>query len=120
MARAHAALGTSAVLGSRVWDRQGKFRICLGPLSLTEYESFLPGGVPLRKLVDWVRFYLSFELDWDVRLLLRKREVPPLKLGRGGRLGWTTWLGERRTDADADELCLDAEAFVDRAGVSPA
>ena len=120
LAREHATLGTSTVLGSRVWDRQGKFRICLGPLSLHEYESFLPGGVPLRKLVDWVRLYLSFELDWDVRLLLRKREVPPLKLGSGGRLGWTTWLGERRTDADADELCLDAEAFVDRAGVSPA
>jgi predicted component of type VI protein secretion system len=40
-------------------------------------------------------------------------------LGRGGRLGWTTWLGQRPHDTDADDLCLDAEAFV-RAGVRAA
>ena len=66
-----AALGSGAVLGGRVWDRQHKFRIRLGPLTLAQYESFLPGGAPLSKLVDWVRMYLCFELDWDVRLLLK-------------------------------------------------
>ena len=107
-----AVLGSGAVLGSRVWDRQHKFRIHLGPLTLEQYESFLPGGVPLRKLVDWVRLYLCFELDWDVRLILKRHEVPPLKLGAGRRLGWTTWLGQRRAATPADDLCLDAEAFV--------
>ena len=125
------ALGSGAVLGSRVWDRQHKFRIRLGPLTLRQYESFLPtprsGGVSpklrsseggqLRKLVDWVRLYLSFELDWDVRLVLKQGEVPRLKLGSGQRLGWTTWLGQRRPDTSAADLCLDAEAFVDREGV---
>ena len=38
-----AVLGGGAVLGSRVWDRQHKFRIRLGPLTLRQYESFLPG-----------------------------------------------------------------------------
>jgi len=107
-----AALGTGAVLGGRVWDRQHKFRIHLGPLTLRQYASFLPGGEPLRKLVDWVRMYLCFELDWDVRLLLEQGEVPPLKLGAGPRLGWTTWLGQRQSSSPADDLCLDAEAFV--------
>jgi type VI secretion system protein ImpH len=107
-----AALGTGAVLGGRVWDRQHKFRIRLGPLSLEEYESFLPGGAPLRKLVDWVRMYLCFELDWDVRLLLKQHEVPPLTLGGSQRLGWTTWLGRRRSHTHADDLRLDAEASV--------
>lgn len=112
-------LGDGAVLGRRVWDRQGKFRIHLGPLSLDEYESFLPaavrggriarGGKRLRELVDWVRFYLSFELDWDVRLQLKHEQVPPLKLGMSGQLGWTTWLGRRRTREDAADLILDGE-----------
>ena len=66
------------------------------------------------QLVDWVRTYLSFELEWDVRLMLRENEVPPLALGRSGRLGWTSWLGHRPAGTDADDLCLDAEAFVDR------
>ena len=115
-----AALGSGAVLGSRVWDRQHKFRIHLGPLTLDQYESFLPGGAPLKKLVHWVRMYLCFELDWDVRLRLQAREVPTLALGAGQRLGWTTWLGRRPTTTSADDLCLDAEAFVDREGVRAA
>ena len=80
---ARAPLGAGAVLGGRVWDRQSKFRIHLGPLDLKQYESFLPGGAPLKKLVDWVRMYLCDELDWDVRLLLKQVEVPRLSLGGG-------------------------------------
>ncbi len=134
-----AVLGTQAVAGSRVWDRQSKFRLRLGPLTLAEYEAFLPlpsarrahpvdesqtarsrttSRVPsmrLQRLVDWVRFYLCYELDWDVQLVLRKEEVPGLRLGGGSRLGWTTWLGRRQEHADAEDLCLNAEAFVTRA-----
>ena len=136
LGRDGAGLGAGAVLGSRVWDRQHKFRVRLGPLTLDQYESFLPatprsggvspklrssgGGGQLRKLVDWVRMYLSFELDWDVRLVLERPEVPTLVLGAGQRLGWTTWLGERRAATAADDLCLNAEASVDRAGVDRA
>jgi type VI secretion system protein ImpH len=109
-----AMLGAGAVLGAEVWDRQSKFRVRLGPLTFAEYEGFLPGGLRLRQLVDWVRLYLCFELEWDVRLLLRKSEVPTLRLGCGGRLGWTTWLGARPADTDAGDLCLAAEMFVER------
>ncbi|MGH9350087.1 MAG: type VI secretion system baseplate subunit TssG [Vicinamibacterales bacterium] len=115
-----AMLGAGAVLGARVWDRQHRFRIHLGPLTLAQYESFLPGGRPLRKLVDWVRQYLCFELDWDLRLVLKKDEVPPFRLGAAGRLGWTAWLGRRQEITDAGDLRLDAEAFVERVGVGAA
>jgi type VI secretion system protein ImpH len=117
LTRGGAALGVGAVLGSRVWDRQHKFRIRLGPLTLRQYESFLPGGPALRQLVDWVRLYCCFEHDWDVRLVLRRQEVPPLRLGAGRRLGWTTWLGRRQASTDASDLRLDAEAFVNPVGV---
>lgn len=115
-------LGMSAVLGARVWDHQSKFRIHLGPLTFEQYESFLPSDrsasghrhTPLRQLVDWVRFYLCLELDWDVRLHLKKTEVPALKLGVQGKLGWTTWLGTRMSDTDAADLYLNGETFVER------
>jgi len=109
-----AVLGAGAVVGGRVWDRQCKFRIRLGPLTATQYESFLPGGALLRKLVDWVRLYLSFELDWDLQLLLDRRDVPALRLAGGQRLGWTTWLGHPSEQSAADSLVLDAEAFARR------
>ena len=115
LGREGGALGAGAVLGGRVWDRQHKFRIRLGPLTLAQYESFLPVGEMLPKLVDWVRFYLCFELDWDVRLVLAKEEMPPLQLGCGTRLGWTTWLGPRRSKTHAEDLCVNADFIVDRA-----
>lgn len=117
LGRDGSGLGTGAVLGGQVWDRQCKFRVHLGPLTLAQYESFLPDGARLGQLVDWVRLYLCLELDWDVGLQLNRHEVPPLTLGGGGRLGWTTWLGTRRAETDATDLCLDAEAFVHRPGV---
>jgi type VI secretion system protein ImpH len=120
LGREGALLGAGAVVGKRVWDRQHKFRLRLGTLTLRQYESFLPGEHALRQLVDWVRMYLSFELEWDVQLVLAKAEVPPLTLDRQRRLGWTTWLGQRRKDSDADDLHLHAERFMVRPGESVA
>jgi type VI secretion system protein ImpH len=118
LGQAGATLGGGAVIGGRVWDRQSSFRIEFGPLSLAQYEAFLPGGALLPALVAWVRMYRNLDLQWDVRLRLAGGEVPPLRLGRAGRLGWTTWLGQRKSESDADDLCLDAEAFVTRTPVS--
>jgi type VI secretion system protein ImpH len=113
-----AVLGAGAVLGRAVWDRQHKFRIRLGPLTLEQYERFLPGAAALRQLVSWVRLYLCFELEWDVALTLQASEVVRAQATLGGRqrLGWTTWLGARRSTAPADGLHLDAEAFAVRGG----
>lgn len=102
-------LGSGAVLGASVWDRQHKFRLWFGPLTLDRYESFLPGGTAVAQLVGWVRQYLCFELEWDVRLVLARGEVPKTMLGTYGRLGWTTWLGKRGAEADATDLVLDPE-----------
>lgn len=152
LGREGAALGAGAVAGARVWDRQHKFRVHLGPLTLEQYRRFLPepkverlGGFghvdgssddvgsssedgegaivsarsvrygdrcALSQLVDWIRMYLSFELEWDVCLWLATPEVPPLRLGARAQLGWTSWLGRRTAAADVHHLCLDAEAFV--------
>ncbi|GGY36907.1 type VI secretion system baseplate subunit TssG [Pseudoduganella albidiflava] len=105
----HHGLGTGAVLGSRVWDRQHKFRLRLGPLTLAQYESFLPGGTAHPRLLAWVRQYLNVELAWDVRLVLRREQVPQARPGRFGRLGWTTWLGRQPHAADAGHLVIDME-----------
>lgn len=104
-----AALGRGTVAGARVWDRQGKIRIHLGPLTLEQYEAFLPGGRALACLIAWVRLYLGYELEWDVSLVLVRDEVPQTRLGSYGRLGWTSWLGAYARAGDARDLCLDAE-----------
>jgi type VI secretion system protein ImpH len=105
------SLGMTAVIGERVWDGQYKFRIVIGPMSLAEFRRFLPGSASLSRLVAWVRNYLGDELLWDVNLVLRKEEAPPLKLGEEAQLGWTTWLTSQPLAHDADDLKLDAVTY---------
>jgi type VI secretion system protein ImpH len=103
-------VGRGATLGRRVWDRQHKFRIWFGPLTLEQYERFLPGGSAIEKVLTWVRQYCSFEFEWDMRLVLKETQVPRTRPGSYGKLGWTTWLGHYRKRADAADLILRAES----------
>lgn len=103
------SLGRSITVGSRTWECQQKFRIILGPLDLDDYRSLLPGHEHQGRLIALVRNYIGCELDWDVQLILRRREVPPLQLGGSGQLGRTTWLLSRPRDKDADELSFSPE-----------
>ena len=74
------------------------------------YLRLLPGGSSFHKLIPIVRNYAGDVLLWDVNLVLRAPEVPAVRLGRQGRLGWTTWLMPRRHATDAADLFLDASA----------
>jgi type VI secretion system protein ImpH len=109
-ARRSSALGVSTVAGSKVWDRQYKLRVHVGPLSLAEYLQFLPGQRSLIELRDWMRQLLGFEMLWDLRLVLKAAEVPKLGMSSTAprtALGWTTWLGRHGAHADRGELLLD-------------
>jgi len=102
-------LGNGLPIGERVRDVQSRFRIVVGPMDLDRLSDFLPGGRSLERLVYWVRNYVGFEFDWEVQLVLAPDEVPGIRLGREGHLGWTTWLGARRAATDADDLILIPE-----------
>jgi len=101
-----ATLGSSAILGSRVWDRRQTFRLDLGPMSLADYNRLLPGSETLARLKDVIRNYVGLTLRWDIRLTLKSEDIPPLTLGRQGKLGWTSWLGRRPPKQDARDLVL--------------
>jgi type VI secretion system protein ImpH len=100
-------LGSSLVLGRAVWDCQHKFRIVIGPVGFDDYERFMPGGASMRRLVAWVRNYAGLSLDWDVRLVLKKEEQPPLRLGGATRMGWSTWLASAAPSRDPDQMLID-------------
>jgi type VI secretion system protein ImpH len=105
-------LGTNAVLGERVWQRQDKFQICLGPLTLREYEAFLPTGKSFRTLVAAVRSYLGLELLWETRLMLKGSEKPVTCLGKQGALGWTSWLQSEEPQEVVGDLKLQTANYV--------
>lgn len=98
----HASLGLGATLGTMTWQCQSRFEIALGPLSTPQFVNFLPGARGLAQLKALVRLYTNEEWAWQVRLLLEPGQIPVLRLGEGGWLGWTSWLGSRtRTARDA-------------------
>lgn len=100
-------LGESATIGSSIFQCQHKFRIVIGAMSLEAYQRMMPGGDSLRQLVAIVRNYIGDELDFDLRLILKRDEVPKIELGQAGALGWTSWLGERTASSDADDMLID-------------
>lgn len=106
------SLGVTAIVGSRIWDRQYKFRVVIGPLSFDDYRRMLPGGDSLVRLVAMIRNYLGDELEWDLNLALRKDETPQIQLGALGQLGWTTWLTSRTPKNDPNDLHLNALRYV--------
>ena len=100
-------LGMSTILGSRVWGCQHKFRLVFGALSFQQYESLLPAGQRLKKLIAIVHNYIGYELVWDINLILKAEDVKGIKLGESGRLGWTSWLGLKTSVRDANPLILN-------------
>ena len=99
-------IGASAVLGKRVWDCQHKFRLVIGPLDYEDYQRMLPGGASMRRLRAWVHNYAGMALDWDVRLILKPQQVPPLALGVR-KLGWTTYLSSASPRRDPGQLLIN-------------
>ena len=95
-----AGLGRTATLGASSWQCQHKFEIALGPLTRAAFNDFLPGSAGVQELYALVRLYTNDEWTWQLRLLLADVEVPGVWLGGQAQLGWTSWLGGRRTTVD--------------------
>jgi type VI secretion system protein ImpH len=95
-----AELGRNAFVGRASWQCQHKFEIVFGPCTLAQLNSFLPGEQALAELHALVRLYTSDEWTWQLRLLLLQEEIPRVRLGKAGRLAWSTWLGTRKGIAD--------------------
>lgn len=107
----NAVLGESTVLGAAVLDAQHAFRLELGPMRLADYMGFLPGRNKARQLRDWVREYVGLEFAWDARLVLDKRDVRGVVLGRRVPLGQASWLGRRSAQqGDAGDLVIVPES----------
>lgn len=107
-------LGQDTFLGLMARDIQHKIRIELGPMTLAQYQLFLPDQAHAIELRDWVRHYIGIEYQWDVRLILHKEEVARAQLGGDQRLGLSSWLRDDDNDCDANDLFFMPENFEHR------
>ncbi|RIX42001.1 MAG: type VI secretion system baseplate subunit TssG [Rhodocyclales bacterium GT-UBC] len=98
-------LGQNTFLGERVWDRQNKIRLVLGPLDRSDFEQFMPGGTGRRALFELVQFCVGLTLDCEVQLILKHPDIPEPQIDRAPslRLGCNIWLNAQTKARDADD-----------------
>lgn len=88
----NASLGSTALAGDRLWQRDLRMRLWVGPLDKARFEAFLPGGNAAQALAKWLTLLTGVCLEYEVRLTLRAEDVDGMDLSKGGRLGWDTYL----------------------------
>ena len=101
-------LGSTALIGARVWQRDLRVRLHIGPLTRERFESFLPGADAATALGKMLTLLIGLCLEFEVRLMLRAEDVRGVTLPkkaepgvRMGRLGWDAFLVSTRAAQEA-------------------
>jgi type VI secretion system protein ImpH len=96
LGQSNGQIGLNAVCGSQVWEGQSRFRVKLGPMKYKDFLRFLPSGNLLSPIFALVRFMVGIEYEFQIRVILKREEVPPCVIGArtptSPRLGWSTWI----------------------------
>jgi type VI secretion system protein ImpH len=88
-------LGDNMVLGNQILDVGGNVQINLGPLSIEQAFTLLPGTENATAMGNVLGQYLGDSIAFDTTLLVEGATGPAPALGSEGlRLGWRMWLGE--------------------------
>jgi type VI secretion system protein ImpH len=87
-------LGKDAYLGQELVDRMGKFRIQVGPLDESVFQTFFPGNEAYEQLTFLTQIYLTEPLAYDLELILDKGQAQTICLGDQdhGMLGVNSWV----------------------------
>lgn len=103
LGRPGAVLGVSALAGDRIWQRDLRIRIWVGPLSGQAFDDFLPGGERAQALEKLLTMFAGVTFEYEVRLILDRKAVTPSQLGEGTRLGWNSFLCTGPSADDRDD-----------------
>jgi type VI secretion system protein ImpH len=94
LGRTSSRLGQDLVVGRRIFDAGGRFRVVFGPLSARAYRRFAEGD-PVRRAEEMIEALVSEPLEHEIVLWLSEDAAPALRLG-SSRVGKDTWLGGQR------------------------
>jgi type VI secretion system protein ImpH len=104
-----ACLGDTAMVGNAVWDIGTRFRIVVGPLGRTQYETLLHERGVIDGLAGLVQRYLAEPLEFDIEVKLDGSELVPVALGQPAALGETASLGRPDEDTVAHAVVYTTE-----------
>lgn len=106
-------LGAGALAGARVWQRDLRLRLVIGPLARAAFDSFLPGGAKARALASMLSMMTGVTLEYEVDLVLQAADVAGAALDQSsrGRLGWDTFLVTCGQARDRDDVRYTVHAL---------
>lgn len=110
----NAVLGAGALSGARVWQRDLRLRLVIGPLARINFDAFLPGAVAARALKSLLTMLTGVSLEYEVQLVLRAEDVTGAVLAEprsDGRLGWDTFLVTGAQTIDRADVRYDIHAI---------
>lgn len=109
----NALLGRTALSGERVWQRNLRVRIHVGPLAAADYHAFLPGGESAAALAKLLQLATGHQFEYEVRPCLRAADVRPAALGgaTGPRLGRDAFLASRLSTSDRNDAVYSPGAL---------
>ncbi|MFC5473586.1 type VI secretion system baseplate subunit TssG [Paraherbaspirillum soli] len=110
----NATLGSVAMVGARVWQRDLRMRLKIGPLDRKKFVSFLPGGAAALGLKKILTMFTSVFLEYEVQLILRANEVQSASLASnrlGGLLGWDTFVVSKPAQHDRTDVCYEIHSL---------
>lgn len=104
-----ATLGAGAILGTRVRACDTFVRLHVGPLSIVDYDRFLPGAPGAATLKQVLAWFATPTIHFELQLILRSTDVMPLGFDApyGNRLGYDTCLLENAAHDDCNAFRFD-------------
>ena len=104
-------LGKNTVLGFKVWDQGGKFRLVVGPITFNKLKEFLPNGKSYVSFLEIVKLYTRGEFDYDIQFVIKGPEIPELRLGKltSPRLGWSSWLKTKSSLTEDKQVVISSK-----------
>lgn len=109
-----AVLGRTALVGQRVWQRDLRVRLWIGPLDRSAFDAFYPGQPRARALTRLLKALAGVTYEYEVRLILDRRAIGLLSLAANGeaRLGWNCFLcASGRSDVDRSDAMYELEVL---------
>lgn len=107
-------LGHTALLGQRVWQRNLRVRLWIGPLSRMAFDAFYPGQSRARALARLLKTLAGVTYEYEVRMILDSKAIGPARLAAGGdsRLGWNCFLcGPQGSEVDRSDAMYELEVL---------
>ncbi len=114
LGQSQAVLGSTAISGSRVWQRDLRIRLLLGPMRADRFRTLLPRAEASLALGELLRLTVGPTLEIEVRLILQRQDVVGASFGDAGadvtsgpQLGWNSWLQTRPAANDRDDVVYE-------------